>query len=109
MWDRFHLGAAAVTARSARRLERGIPPGASIFSVHPHTVVSLDYIKTRERRDHFLHACPDFVIVDEAHTCASAGQGRHQRHELLQGLAQSPSRHLVLLTATPHSGDDAAF
>jgi superfamily II DNA or RNA helicase len=106
---RFHIRAAAVTAQSARRLERGIPPGVSIFSVHPHTVVSLDYIKTRERRDHFLQACPDFVIVDEAHTCASAGQGRHQRHELLQGLARNPSRHLVLLTATPHSGDDAAF
>ena len=106
---RFHIRAAAVTAQSARRLERGIPPGVSIFSVHPHTVVSLDYIKTRERRDHFLQACPDFVIVDEAHTCASSGQGRHQRHKLLQGLAGSASRHLVMLTATPHSGNDAAF
>ena len=106
---RFHIRAAAVTARSARRLERGIPPGESIFSVHPHTVVSLDYVKTRERRDNFLQACPDFVIVDEAHTCASSGHGRHQRHELLRGLADSPTRHLVLLTATPHSGDDAAF
>ena len=106
---RFHIRAAAVTARTARRLERGIPPGESIFSVHPHTVVSLDYVKTRERRDNFLQACPDFVIVDEAHTCASSGQGRHQRHELLRGLADSATRHLVLLTATPHSGDDAAF
>ena len=106
---RFHIHAAAVTARSARRLERGVPPGVSIFSVHPHTVVSLDYVKTRERRDNFLQACPDFVIVDEAHTCTSSGQGRHQRHELLKGLARSMTRHLVLLTATPHSGDDAAF
>ena len=106
---RFHIRAAAVTARSARRLERSIPPGVSIFSVHPHAVVSLDYIKTRERRDHFLQACPDFVIVDEAHTCASSGGGRHQRHELLQALAGSASRHLVMLTATPHSGNDAAF
>ena len=106
---RFHIRASAVTARSARRLERGIPPGVSIFSVHPHTVVSLDYVKTRERRDNFLQACPDFVIVDEAHTCAPSGRGRHQRHELLQGLASSATRHLVLLTATPHSGDDAAF
>ncbi|MCY4506552.1 MAG: helicase-related protein, partial [Acidobacteria bacterium] len=106
---RFNIRAAAVTARSARRLERGIPPGVSIFSVHPHTVVSLDYIKTPERRDHFLQACPDFVIVDEAHTCASSGPGRHQRYELLQALAGSASRHLVMLTATPHSGDDAAF
>ena len=106
---RFHIRAAAVTARSARRLERGIPPGVSIFSVHPHTVVSLDYVKTRERRDNFLQACPEFVIVDEAHTCASSGRGRHQRHELIQGLAGSATRHLVLLTATPHSGDDSAF
>ena len=106
---RFHVRAAAVTARSARRLERGVPPGESIFSVHPHTVVSLDYVKTRERRDSFIQACPDFVIVDEAHTCASSGRGRHQRHELLQGLAGSPTRRLVLLTATPHSGDDDAF
>ena len=106
---RFHIRAAAVTARSARRLERGVPPGVSIFSVHPHTVVSLDYVKTRERRDNFLQACPDFVIVDEAHTCASSGRGRHQRHELIQGLAGSATRHLLLLTATPHSGDDGAF
>ena len=106
---RFHIRAAAVTARSARRLERGIPPGESIFSVHPHTVVSLDYVKSRERRDNFLQACPDFVIVDEAHTCTSSGQGRHQRHELLRGLADGATRHLVLLTATPHSGDDTAF
>ena len=106
---RFQIRAAAVTARSARRLERGIPPGESIFSVRPHTVVSLDYVKTRERRDNFLQACPDFVIVDEAHTCASSGQGRHQRHELLRGLADNETRHFVLLTATPHSGDDAAF
>ena len=106
---RFHIHAAPVTARSARRLERGVPPGVSIFSVHPHTVVSLDYVKTRERRDNFLNACPDFVIVDEAHTCTSSGQGRHQRYELLRGLAASSTRHLVMLTATPHSGDDAAF
>ena len=106
---RFNIRAASVTARSARRLERGVPPGVSIFAVHPHTVVSLDYIKTRERRDHFLQACPDFVIVDEAHTCVSSGRGRHQRYELLRGLADSASRHLVMLTATPHSGDDAAF
>ena len=85
---RFHIRAAAVTARSARRLERGVPPGVSIFSVHPHTVVSLDYVKTSERRDNFLQACPNFVIVDEAHTCASSGRGRHQRHELLKGLGE---------------------
>ena len=106
---RFHIHAVAVTAASASRLERGLPPGESIFRVHIHTVVSLDYIKSDRRRSEFLRACPEFVIVDEAHTCTSTGQGRHQRYELLRGLAGSPERHLVLLTATPHSGDEAAF
>ena len=67
-------------------------------------MVSLDYIKSDRRRSEFLRACPLFVIVDEAHTCAGAGRGRHQRYELLKGLSENPSRHLVLLTATPHSG-----
>jgi superfamily II DNA or RNA helicase len=107
--SKFHLRAVPVTAASASRLERDLPPGQSIFAAHPHTVVSLDYIKSDRRRDHFLSTCPEFVIVDEAHTCASTGQGRHQRYELLKGLARSSDRHLVMLTATPHSGDEAAF
>jgi hypothetical protein len=106
---RFHIHAVAVTAASANRLERSLPPSESIFSACPHTVVSLDYIKSDNRRAEFLRACPEFVIVDEAHTCAAAGQGRHQRYELLKGLSESETRHLVLLTATPHSGDEAAF
>jgi superfamily II DNA or RNA helicase len=106
---RFHIRPVAVTAANAKRLENGIPPGESIFTTFPHTVVSLDYIKSESRRHFFLHTCPGFVIVDEAHTCAATGQGRHQRYELLKGLAESATRHLVLLTATPHSGDEQAF
>jgi superfamily II DNA or RNA helicase len=106
---RFHLHPVAVTAASAARLERSLPPSESIFTTHPHTVVSLDYIKSERRRAEFLRACPELVIVDEAHTCTATGQGRHQRHELLKGLVESPTRHLVMLTATPHSGDEPAF
>jgi len=106
---RFHIHPVAVTAASANRLERSLPPSESIFSACPHTVVSLDYIKSERRRAEFLRACPEFVIVDEAHTCAATGPGRHQRYELLKGLTESSTRHLVMLTATPHSGDEAAF
>ncbi|HYD51661.1 MAG TPA: helicase-related protein [Gemmatimonadaceae bacterium] len=107
--NRFNMRAVAVTATSAGRLERNLPPSESIFSAHPFTVVSLDYIKSERRRDEFLRACPEFVIVDEAHTCASTGAGRHQRYELLRGLVADGARHLVMLTATPHSGDEDAF
>ncbi|MBZ4372326.1 DEAD/DEAH box helicase [Corallococcus interemptor] len=105
----FHLRAVAVTAANASRLEKAIPQTTSLFEVHPFTVVSLDYIKSQNRRDEFLRSCPGFVIVDEAHTCAATGQGRHQRYELLRALSQRADRHLVLLTATPHSGDEAGF
>jgi superfamily II DNA or RNA helicase len=107
--ERFHLQPIAVTAASATRLERDLPQGVSIFTTHLHTVVSLDYIKSDRRRDEFLRACPEFVIVDEAHTCAATGPGRHQRYELLKGLVASPARNLVMLTATPHSGDEGAY
>lgn len=106
---RFHIRAVAVTASGVGRLERDLSPSDSVFLAYPFTVVSLDYIKSDTRRADFLRVCPNFVIVDEAHTCASAGRGRHLRFGLLQELSQSPNRHLVLLTATPHSGDEPAF
>ena len=107
--ERFHIHAVVVRSNPADRLERDLPPGTSLFHAHPHTVVSLDYIKSERRREAFQRFCPEFVIVDEAHTCTQAGQGRQQRHQLLKGLAEDPERHLVLLTATPHSGDEEAF
>ena len=86
--------------------------GESIFERYPFVVVSTDFIKSDRRRQDFLRTCPEFVIVDEAHTCAYSGErrsGRHQRHELVSGLAADPRRHLVLVTATPHSGTEEAF
>jgi superfamily II DNA or RNA helicase len=107
--DRFHIQAVVVRSSSATRLERDLPPGTSVFDAHPFTVVSLDYIKSERRREAFQRFCPEFVIVDEAHTCTQGGQGRQQRFQLLKGLAENPQRHMVLLTATPHSGDEDAF
>lgn len=107
--NRFHLRAEAVTASSASRLEKNLPVGVSIFTAHPYTVVSLDYIKANNRRSEFLRACPEFVIIDEAHTCTMGAKGRHQRYELLKGLAERSDRHMLFLTATPHSGDEEAF
>ena len=107
--ERFHIQAVVVRSNTADRLERDLPPGTSVFHAHPYTVVSLDYIKSERRREAFQRFCPEFVIVDEAHTCTQAGQGRQQRYQLLKGLAADPARHLVMLTATPHSGDEEAF
>lgn len=107
--ERFHIQAVVVRTATATRLEKDLPPGTSVFDAHPFTVVSLDYIKSERRREAFQRFCPEFVIVDEAHTCTQGGQGRQQRYQLLKGLAEDANRHMVLLTATPHSGDEDAF
>ena len=111
--EKFHIDAELVLPSTAHRLERVCSPGESLFDYYPHVIVSLDFIKVPRRRDDFLRTCPEFVIVDEAHTCATAGQGRgarHQRFELLKDLVESDSeRHLVLVSAVPHSGNEQAF
>ena len=107
--DRFHIRAEALTSRTAARIEREVPAGESPFEHFPFLVVSLDYIKQQNRRDAFLAYAPEFVVVDEAHACTQLGTGKQYRWELLQRLAEDPARHLLLLTATPHSGNRRGF
>jgi len=111
--DKFHIDAELVLSGTARRLDR-ICGNRSVFDVFPYTIVSLDYIKTESRRDDFIRACPELVIVDEAHTCTSSAQPgrsstRQQRHEVVKALSDKPERHILLVTATPHSGNEEGF
>jgi superfamily II DNA or RNA helicase len=111
---KFALAAELVLPGTITRLERGLEYGQSLFERFPITVVSTDFIKADRRRDDFLRAAPDLVIVDEAHSCVAdssggGSRGRTQRFRLLQDLAADCRRHLVLVTATPHSGKEDAF
>lgn len=105
----FNINAVALTASSAARLERDIPSGESLFTHYPFVVISLDYIKNDNRRDNFFATAPECVIVDEAHTCTLLGPGIQKRWELLEKLAENPARHMVFLSATPHSGNEQGF
>jgi len=105
----FNFNAVALTGRTVSRLERDIPEGESIFDHYKAVVISLDYIKSETHRYHFLSAAPEFIIVDEAHTCSYGGTGLQYRYKLVGELAKDASRHMLLLTATPHSGDREAF
>jgi hypothetical protein len=53
------------------------------------------------------------VIVDEAHTAArpkgDLDHSQHERYNLVRDLADDPTRHLLLVTATPHSGIEESF
>lgn len=111
--DKFHIDAELVLASTASRLERDLMPGESLFDRYPHVVVSMDFIKSDRHREDFIRACPELVIVDEAHTCSFGGEGRGSgrqlRNELIQRIAADSDRHLILVSATPHSGKEAAF
>src|SRR5581483_2419579 len=110
--EKFHLEATLVLASTATQLERTCRFGESIFQRYPITIVSTDFIKSERRREEFLRTSPNCVMVDEAHTCANAGEGRgshQQRYRLISQLAKDEERHLILVTATPHSGNEAAF
>lgn len=109
--DKFHIDAQLVLPSTVSRLERGLGAGVSLFEKYPFTVVSLDYIKSDRHRHEFIRACPELVIVDEAHACATAsgGKAQKQRYELVAELARNPARHMIFVTATPHSGKDDVF
>jgi superfamily II DNA or RNA helicase len=110
--EKFHIDAEIVLRSTIQRLERDLPLGVSVFDRHRFTIVSTDFIKSPRRAEDFILKCPEFVIVDEAHGCTLAGgvgRGRQQRFELLRRVAEDETRHLLLVTATPHSGNEEAF
>lgn len=111
--EKFHIDAVVIRSGTVGQLEREIPSGdTSVFSYYPYIVVSIDYVKSKRNRSAFLMNCPKFIIVDEAHGAAQPSgkaEGQQQRHKLLKCIASKPDRHIVLLTATPHSGVEESF
>ncbi|MFI7382335.1 DEAD/DEAH box helicase [Streptomyces sp. NPDC049813] len=115
--EKFGIDAELVLASTVTRLERGLELGQSLFDRHPFTIISTDFIKSTRHREDFVRHCPDLVVVDEAHTCVAADDAQgpatsatsQLRYELLRRVAADENRHLLLLTATPHSGKESAF
>ncbi len=110
--QKFQIDAVVVRSSTAAKLERGLPSGKHIFEYYPHIIVSLDYVKSDRHRASFMAHCPDFVIVDEAHTCSNSSadaSAQQQRYRLIEEIARRKERHLVLLSATPHSGIETGF
>ncbi len=110
--DKFGLDAEIIRSSTISRLEKKLRPDQNVFRDIPFQVISVDYVKQKERIGVFLEHCPDFIIVDEAHTCArpkGANSSQQQRYNLLHRLSRKESQQLVLLTATPHSGQNEEF
>lgn len=108
--QKFNLEAVVIRPGTIGHLERNKPPHRTIYEHYPVQVVSIDWAKNERNRYLFLQHCPEFVIVDEAHGAAPADiKSQQERHELVKSLSEDDQRHVVLLTATPHSGVPETF
>ena len=89
----------------------------NLWERESQVVSSLDYAKQDEVRERVWQQRWDLIIIDEAHKCSaytkrSAGRDdeveRTKRYQLAERLSEQCD-NLLLLTATPHHGDDDRF
>lgn len=111
--DKLDIDAEIIRSSTAAALDRRLPDDRSVFYHFPYQIISIDYIKSDKRKNIFLQDCADLIVVDEAHSCtkpaSATAVSQQQRYHLLHDIAKKTKQHLVLLTATPHSGKDAEF
>jgi superfamily II DNA or RNA helicase len=97
------------------RLDRSAIRGLNaqgFFERNPQILTSMDFARQEEFRELLRRQVWDFVIVDEGHKLSATRYGRKisktKRYQLGEALSERCS-HILLLTATPHRGDDEAY
>ena len=101
---RFGIRAAIIHASSLAALATSLPFDVNPWAVEPVVVTSVDFLKQPEVLRGVAGRLWDVVVVDEAHQAANAPL----RYEAVNAVA-TRARHVMLLTATPHAGDDRAY
>ena len=102
--DRFGLAPVVADARTIRDAAAALPFDVNPWSTLGVAIASLDFVKRPEVLPAVSARPWDVVIVDEAHGAASDSE----RHAAAHVLCAAAS-YVLLLTATPHNGDDGAF
>jgi superfamily II DNA or RNA helicase len=102
--ERFAFDTTSVDAALLRRLATSLPIGVNPWSTVEAAIASVDYVKRPEVLPAVAACRWDVVVVDEAHGVA----GDSGRHDAIQALT-SRAAYVLLLTATPHSGDRRSF
>ena len=89
----------------------------NLWERETQVISSIDYAKQDSVRERVWQQRWDLIIIDEAHKCSaytkrSAGRedevDRTKRYQLAERLSEQCD-NLLLLTATPHHGDDDRF
>jgi superfamily II DNA or RNA helicase len=101
---RFGIESTRVDARLFRRLATTLPIGVNPWGTVRVAAASIDYVKRPEVVPAVTSIPWDLVVIDEAHTVAADSDRRAAAHALA---ARAP--YVLLLSATPHSGDRDLF
>ena len=101
---RFNLSAEILDAEGLARAAAQFVADVNPWSLYPVAITSIDFIKRPEVVRSLEALTWDLIVFDEAHVLA----GRSDRAAAATALAQR-ARTVVMLTATPHSGDGEAF
>jgi superfamily II DNA or RNA helicase len=102
--DRFDISANRADAATFRRLTSTLPLGLNPWTINQTVVASLDYVKRPEVLPAVTAHPWDLLIVDEAHVAATDSE----RRTAVERLA-ARAVFVILISATPHNGDDVAF
>ena len=101
---RFGLDAIEVDARWMRAIVADLPIDVSPWAAPGIYAVSIDFLKRPDVVPSMLTHTWDALVVDEAHTAAAPTD----RYLAVAAVARR-ARRTILITATPYSGDAAAF
>jgi len=101
---RFGIRAAVIDATSLAARAASLPGDVNPWAVEQVGIASIDFIKQPEVLRGLTSQYWDALIVDEAHQATVASL----RYDAVSELAKR-ARHVMLLTATPHAGDDRAY
>ncbi len=102
--SRFQLKAEVLDAQCIARVAGELVGEVNPWAIHSVAITSVDFIKRPEVMRSLETLTWDALVFDEAHTLA----GRSDRAAAAAVLG-CRARVVVMLTATPHSGDEDAF
>ena len=102
--QRLDIETAIVDAGGVRRRMATLPVGVNPWTTVPIAIASVDYVKRPEVLPLVTSSRWDVIVIDEAHNVARDSDRFRAVHAL-----GSRAAYLLLLTATPHSGDRRAF
>ncbi|MEM4191839.1 MAG: helicase-related protein [Candidatus Anstonellales archaeon] len=72
-------------------------------------IISMDLAKSEDVKKQLLNNKYDLIVIDEAHRVGISNiNNKTERFELAKQLAEN-TKHLILLTATPHNGKKESF